>query len=60
MHFDWLKTAISIRQAGEKASKHLASIVFLSQIFRYFSGFDVVILVVYLVLLFLGKCLMDS
>ena len=46
---------VSIRQAGK-----CSPCSFLSQEFRYFPIFPVAILVKYIVLFLLGKCLMDS
>ena len=68
-HLDWSKMAkqFSVNSHGKLLCQYQASrqantwpIAFLSQIFRYFPAFQVVILVEYPVLLFLGKCLMDS
>ena len=58
--FSKLTWKISLLVSGEQAREHLTLIVFLSQIYRYFPAFYVVILVEYPVLLLLGKCLMDS
>ena len=69
MWLDWSKLAkqfsvnsqrkfICQYQASRQASAWLA--VFVSQNFKYFPAFKLVILVKYIVLFVLGKCLMDS
>ena len=50
--------SVSAKQASRQANSW--SLVFLSQIFRYFPAFQVAILVKYPVVFILGKCLMDS
>ena len=53
---------ISLSVSGKQASSQASAWpgVFLSQKFKYFLAFLVVILVKYNVLFILGKCLMDS
>ena len=60
--FGKLTQQISLSVSGEQVSRQANTwpLAFLSQIFRYFLAFYVVILVEYPVLLFFGKCLMDS
>ena len=69
MRLDWSKVAkqFSVNshrkflcqyQASRQASAWLA--VFVSQNFKYFPAFKLVILEKYIVLFVLGKCLMDS
>ena len=67
MGLDWSKMAKtflvnSCETHGKQASRQASTWpgVFLSENFRYFPVFKVVILVKYTVLFVLGKCLMDS
>ena len=60
--FNKLTQKIYLSVSGKQSSRHASTwpAVFLSQNFRYFPVFYVVILVKYTVLFVLGKCLMDS